>query len=358
MNSIIFRAFLLLVLFSSLAACYEDKAVPGDESVVGPLTIGSQDENRQRELDILFWFPEQLPDAGQLPLLVFAHGLSGHPEEGTWLAEYLASYGYVVAAVKFPGTNRDNMANLDLNDLVNQPGDVSHVIDVALGEVPGAPAQVVDRIDSERVFLAGHSFGGLTTFLSAYDSQLMDQRLKAAIMLAAAGGDFLDPLFYQSRSLPMLLLHGDQDLMVDFATTSAEAFKRANTPRVLVNMLGGTHLGFSNRSAAGFNLDHMPCWLMKNFAGEDDGDIVFHAELKQRQPATGIGDYSAPPPCEFDVPDGEIMSISRQHHLSKILIREFLDYAVSGEAEKNTRFASLLENFDKTNEDIIVHTEL
>jgi hypothetical protein len=68
---------------------------------------------------------------GQFPLIVFAHGASGHPVKFTKLFSAWADAGYVVAAPAFPLTN-DHAASQNLGDLAQQPGDMSFVLDHVL----------------------------------------------------------------------------------------------------------------------------------------------------------------------------------------------------------------------------------
>ncbi|MEH6550754.1 MAG: alpha/beta fold hydrolase [Pseudomonadales bacterium] len=330
MSKVTIAVFATLILL--LGACGSDPTPAGPQTLAPSVTIIDIDDSRQRQLEITFWQPATITQPA--PLLVFAHGLGGQPDKALWLTEYLASHGYIVAAVKFPNTNGDDMDALDLNDLLNQPGDITRVIDIALGVSPGLPTSLVGKVDAERIALAGHSFGGLTTYLAGFDRELREPRLQAAILLSAGAGDFLYSEFYQTRQLPMLLLHGDQDLLVDYASTSAAAFDRADSPRVLVKMIGGSHLGFIDFPFFGINPDSIPCLMAKDSLSPND-DITFHADLMKREPATGVGDYTAPLPCEYEVPNDPIMSVARQHQLSKPLILNFLSYALADQPSNN-----------------------
>ena len=74
----------------------------------------------------------------------------------------------------------------------------------------------------------------------------MEPRLKAAILLAAGVGDILYPLFYKTRPLPMLMIHGDQDPMVPFADLglAADALAQAGFD-TFTHVMKGTGHGIS-----------------------------------------------------------------------------------------------------------------
>ncbi len=151
----------LLVLL--LPAC-ESHNPPGPFSVVEAGFQPVVDESRERSFESLLWYPQNLSVDDPRPLLVFSHGLSGLPEEGAWLAEYLASHGYIVVAPRFPWTNRDRGMDIKRDDILNQPGDISRLIDAVLaGEFSEVPSGVVN---ADQIALAGHSFGGLTSYLA------------------------------------------------------------------------------------------------------------------------------------------------------------------------------------------------
>ncbi|KZX55134.1 hypothetical protein A3709_09095 [Halioglobus sp. HI00S01] len=317
--------FLTILSFIALLAvgCANDTTPPGPHKVIGPLSVMLYDTKRNRHLEVVFWHPEALAD--ESPLVVYAHGFDGDPEDSTWLTNHLASQGYVVAAPRFPGTNADlSSDHLQLNDVINQPADVSRAIDLALGDVPGAPADLAGKIDAQRIALIGRSLGGLTTYLAGYDPELMEPRLTAAVGLAPGAGDIFYPPFYAHRDLPLLIIHGDKDMLVDYPATSARSHARSSAPRVLAKLVGGTHMGFADFPWLGFNPDAMFCTFFGSTFDQDPADITFHSELARRQPDSGVGDYTDSPPCTFDVPEVATMSIPRQHALSKALINSFL----------------------------------
>ena len=114
--------------------------------------------------------PPAMPDA-PYPLVVISHGLGGSRVLYFRLAEHLASYGFVVAAVEHVGTAlRDGFAGTadvgDENDIVSlyyRPADIMHVIRYAdtLTATGGGLAGV---INTDQIAVWGHSTGGTTVF--------------------------------------------------------------------------------------------------------------------------------------------------------------------------------------------------
>ena len=112
----------------------------------------------------------------------------------------------------FPLTNRDVPGALrNFPDVVNQPGDVSFVIDqvLAANEDPDSPLHGL--VDPEAIGMVGHSLGGATTWAVAFNTATRDERIDSAtvfagLTLAMPGGEFA----YDS-GLPLLVMHGDAD---------------------------------------------------------------------------------------------------------------------------------------------------
>jgi dienelactone hydrolase len=181
-----------------------------------------------------------VPDGGgPFPLIVFSHGLNGHPDKFTELLTVWAQAGYVVAAPAFPLTN-DRVPNATGNvpDINNQPGDVSFVIDEMLRINRDPESRVYERIDPERIGIGGLSLGGATTYGAAFNDCCRDDRVKAVEVLAGAlivGGEHeLD------GHVPLLIVHGDQDPALSY-TLASEIYAKAAAPVWFVTLNGALH---------------------------------------------------------------------------------------------------------------------
>lgn len=100
----------------------------------------------------------------QMPLVVLSHGTGGAAAQLSWLAEHLASNGYLVAAVNHHGNTAAEGAYAPEGFMLwwERALDVSDVIDKLLGDPRLGP-----RIDTSRIGVAGFSLGGYTVLATA-----------------------------------------------------------------------------------------------------------------------------------------------------------------------------------------------
>ncbi len=179
-------------------------------------------ERPERTLPVLLLYPadgevvtptEAVDDAevadGRFPLVVFSHGVTatGPTYEGR-LKEW-ARAGYVVAAPTYPLSSGPGGV---IGDYVNQPADVSFVIDELLALPSDDPLD--GHLDPEAIAAAGHSLGAITTLGVSLNGCCADDRLDAAVEISGLrlpfpGGDFDD-----LDELPLLAIHGAADRTV------------------------------------------------------------------------------------------------------------------------------------------------
>src|SRR5271165_1938563 len=86
-----------------------------------------------RTMVTTIWYPARPGSAttshqGPYPLIAFAHGLGGSPQEYSKLLTAWAAAGYVVAAPLFPLSSSETPGGADAGDIGNQPGDMSFVM--------------------------------------------------------------------------------------------------------------------------------------------------------------------------------------------------------------------------------------
>ncbi len=99
-----------------------------------------------------------VPDAVKRPLVMFSHGHGSNGLYYAWFAEFLASRGYLVAALfHYRANTYDATIMYTRSKLWQRPLDISKDITFLLNDkVYGA------HIDPERIGVAGHSQGGFT----------------------------------------------------------------------------------------------------------------------------------------------------------------------------------------------------
>lgn len=108
------------------------------------------------------------------PLVVISHGLGGSRYLYYILAEHLASYGFVVAAVDHVGTTireyiqktADLGSQNDITSLYYRPSDIVRTIAYA-DTLTATGGPLAGLIDTKNVAVWGHSTGGTTAFQAA-----------------------------------------------------------------------------------------------------------------------------------------------------------------------------------------------
>jgi dienelactone hydrolase len=174
--------------------------------------------------------------AGPFPLILFAHGLSGHPEKFTKLFSVWADAGFAIAAPAFPLTN-SHVANTNANvaDVGQQPADLSFVLDNVLAQDKQRQSRLFHAIDAHNIGAGGLSLGGLTTYMLVYDKCCRDQRIDAAAVLDGfRTGIPLD------GHVPLLIAHSDTDPTLPY-TDAKESFAAASAPAWFVTLHGASH---------------------------------------------------------------------------------------------------------------------
>ncbi len=180
---------------------------------------------------------------GPWPLIVFSHGLDGHPDKFTELNRAWAAAGYVVAAPAFPLTN--NMVPGDNDNsagVAEQPADVTFLISQLLQENQAKGSRLHRAIDPERIGAGGLSLGGATTYGVTFNECCADTRVKAAevldgIILRVGDGTGKTQL---DGHVPLLIVHSDTDPALPYATAQA-AYAQANAPVWFVTLHGASH---------------------------------------------------------------------------------------------------------------------
>jgi glutaminyl-peptide cyclotransferase len=170
----------------------------------GPYTVGTRDyvlEGTERDLSITIWYPALNPDRAEertdyavgpgyripgralrdappdsagapYPLVVFSHGSGGFRFQSLFFTEHLASYGFVVIAADHPGnTILDLLSGNSFEEglalsIAHRPFDLLRLIDYA-NSLSLSDDNLAGLIDTDRVVVSGHSFGGHTALAAA-----------------------------------------------------------------------------------------------------------------------------------------------------------------------------------------------
>ena len=268
---------------------------------------------------------------GPYPLIIYSHGFMSVRRGGTFLAQHLASYGYVVAAPDFPLTNAGAPGGPAFADVVEQPGDVSVIIDRVLALGADAHSSFAGAIDAQRIGLTGLSLGGTTTFLAAFHPTLRDPRVRAAAPMAGVACMF-DKDFYGARKIPLLILHGDIDAIVAYQENGVFAFSEANPPKYLVTIIGGSHTGFTDGielfDETVKNPDDIGCRALSGVTGGDETSQSFLDQLGGTSAGVFMGD--CPQICVGPRPRS--IRSARQHELTILSIFPFFEATLRNDA--------------------------
>lgn len=191
------------------------------------------------------WRPEGREQPG--PLLVYSHGFMSFRQEGLYLHRFLASHGYTVVAVDYPLTGFYAPEGPLMTDVINQPGDISFLIDLVLKRNSDSADSLYQTIDPEKIAVAGVSLGGLTATLATFHRKLRDPRIAASISVAGPTSIFTSE-FFAGRETPFLMIYGGGDAIVAYEDNAVPA-KEMYPSAVLVKLVDASHAGFAQPSS-------------------------------------------------------------------------------------------------------------
>ena len=235
-----------------------------------------RDALRDRVVPVKIYFPKE--GEGPFPVIIFSHGLGGSREGYEYLGRHWASRGYVSVHLQHVGSDeavwRDipptkrtaamRRATQKPGNAVDRARDVSFAID-QLEKLNREKLPFQNRLDLDRIGVAGHSFGAHTTLTVAGQNyaprasgrtSLTDPRVKAAIPMSSpvpANKSNLDAV-YAKITIPCLHMTGTKDTS-PINDTQAEERRlpfdhSGNSDKFLITFQNGDHMIFSGRPRA------------------------------------------------------------------------------------------------------------
>ncbi|MEG3906382.1 alpha/beta hydrolase [Microcoleus sp. w2-18bC1] len=264
-----------------------DPTQPGANLVqVRALDLNDSARNRLIPVDV-YWSEAATADK---PTIVFSHGLGSVRTDLRYLAEHLASHGYVVAALEHPGSNETNtnaaMAGqcplLAPQEFLERPKDISFVLD-ELTKLNQTDDNLQGKIAINRWVIIGYSFGGATALslagaelqLSALKQrcqgdligfslgegiqcaaaglpeeryQLRDGRIKRAIAMNPITSLLFGETGLSAIQIPTLIVASSADKTTPALAEQIAGFPKIPSPKWLVGLVGGTHLSVKDPS--------------------------------------------------------------------------------------------------------------
>ena len=246
---------------------YPATARAGDAAAVYSAQLPSEPPLPPASFTVTGLAVREAPAAGKnFPLVIVSHGYSNDPAAMTWLTENLASKGYVVAAIHHDDPPITDRAKF-IGPLLRRPLDIAYVAHNLQRTLASE-----HLIDPSLTALVGYSMGGYGVLTAAGASldpkgpptqmipgglllpyvrggaqadELTVPNLKAVVAISPAGGGTLAAWGgegLRALNVPLLLIQGDHDRTVDYATGARAIFDQAiNAPRYLLTLLGAGH---------------------------------------------------------------------------------------------------------------------
>ena len=282
-----------------------------------------------RTLETSLWYPTN--EDGMHPLVIYSHGFVSNRNGGSYIAENLASHGYVVVAADYPLTHGGAPGGPVISDVVHQPGDVTFLIDSVI-DLNGADRPLPGRIDTARIGVAGLSLGGLTSTLVAFHPRLRDPRITAAVSIAGPANMFTKA-FFNTATLPFLMIAGTVDALVDYESNAATIPERAASGG-LITIEGGSHTSFAAIAEPLLRFmahpDALGCTAVIGSVESDDQN-VFGFLGDERDGI--VFDDDAPAMCSLD-PLPEALHPGRQQMITQIAVLSFLESVFSTDTKR------------------------
>jgi len=285
------------------------------------------------------------------PLVIYSHGFMSSRREALYLARFLARHGYTVAAVDYPLTCLSRAPGKPWpGDIVNQPADISHLIDYMLWRNENPADRLYGTIDPGKIAVAGLSYGALTAMLATQHRRWRDTRIKANICIAGPTS-MLSGKFYTRKSTPSLLIYGDADSIIHYEQHALPVMGHLSKS-TLVTLKKGSHTGFAQHASTFLrmlkNPDSLACAALRLQLDKKPWDFV--DELGGS--AVGIV-----PPLEDIVPltrplVRRAMKASRQQMFTSLAAHAFLEsqFAV-GRAQRDKARKFLYQTLPAENAD-------
>ncbi|MEC4817461.1 MAG: alpha/beta hydrolase [Scytonema sp. PMC 1069.18] len=259
-----------------------DPSKPGSAKVQVLKLPNLKDETRQRLVPVdIYWSTAATVNK---PVIILTHGFSSDRTDMRYLAEHLASHGYVVASVEHIGSNQNYQFDMTKpgillmkpQEFLERPKDISFVLDKLAELNQTAKNSLQGKVATNNAMVIGHSFGGGTAlsiagaelqvdFLKEYCPhipassnlgealqcfaqslpekryQLRDSRIKQAIALNPTSSLMFGKNGLEKIQVPTLILASSADEVTPALTEQIVGFDKIPSPKWLIGIVGATH---------------------------------------------------------------------------------------------------------------------
>jgi predicted dienelactone hydrolase len=262
------------------------------------ITLSGFSRLRNIALDL---YTPNIRKSAQYPAIVISHGLGSDQVSFAYLAEHLASHGYVVVVPSHPGSDARQMAALlsgtaqevaSPSEFVDRPLDIKFILDRLSQD------KRFSYVDWQQVGMVGQSFGGYTALalagaplnfpllaqscgtseqLNTFDLSLLlqcranalprqhynlqDPRIKAILAINPVTSQVFGQAGMAKIQVPTMIIAGKADTVAPAAAEQIRPFTWLTTPdRYLVLVDRSTHFSFlaESSSSAGVQIGLPP----------------------------------------------------------------------------------------------------
>jgi dienelactone hydrolase len=163
-----------------------------------------------------------ISSGGPFPVVLFAHGGGGYPEQSSFLTDHLATWGFVVVAPDVKDSDLHSFLSSSAADAGSTyPIDLSQALSF-VGTMNGTPGTLLaGKLDLSRVATLGHSDGGAAAINFA-----VHKDIRTYVALAPAGAN-------PPPSKPGMIMQGAADKVVNPAGTK-KLYARLAAPKRLI----------------------------------------------------------------------------------------------------------------------------
>lgn len=189
------------------------------------------DHSRDRKIPIRIYLPQSSEPA---PVLLFSHGLGGSREGCSYLGRHWSARGYFCVFVQHIGSDTSVWKDIpprkrieamrkaaNRNNFMQRIKDVPAVINYLENVNNSKSHKFADRMNLDKIGMAGHSFGAVTTqalsgqkFIRGLIS-LADERIKAALILSPSNSQNDNPKHaFSDVEIPWMLMTGTKDTSI------------------------------------------------------------------------------------------------------------------------------------------------
>lgn len=239
------RILLLLVLFLPASRAFAQDKKSSEKSTQARIQKKTYDfKDAGKEMEYALFVPTTYSKEKKSPLVVALHGLGSNPQQimrYPGLTDLAEKHGYIVVAPMGYNTSGWYGA-VPLLKSMDAPKNLSELSEKDVMNVLGIVRKEY-TIDSDRIYLMGHSMGGGGTWHLA----IKNPNLWAALApIAPATLRFATDL-EKIKHLPVILVQGDADKLVKVERVRpwADQMKKLNMTYEYIEVPGGDHVSIA-----------------------------------------------------------------------------------------------------------------